>query len=189
MESTKGSKSEDEREEEEEGEEEEEEEEEEGEGDEGEKMGVSERVEVEGGVENMGAGSNVEEPEHEDEEPDRSAKLWQVVSESEEAKKSEASRASESRERAGSESVSPCSSSPVGQLASKVESSCTVSVKAASSKGQEIKDKAAIEAYKQRAREKQKHHSRRGAERIGRAKGSKAKQDNRVKLDKGGLWD
>ena len=181
MESTKGSKSEDESEEEEEGEEEE------GEGDEGEKMGVSERVEV-GGVENMGAGSNIEEPEHEDEEPDGSAKLWQADSESEEANKSEASIASESRERAGSESVSP-SSSPVGQLASKVESSCTVSVKAASPKGQGIKDKAAIEAYKQRAREKQKHHSRRGAERIGRAKGSKAKQDNRVKLDKGGLWD
>lgn len=184
MESTKGSKSEDESEEEEEegGEEEEEDE------DEGEKMGVSGRVEVEGGVENMGAGSNVEEPEHEEEEPDGSAKLWQADSESEEANKSEASRESESRERAGFESVSP-SSSPVGQLASKVESSCTVSVKAASSRGQEIKDKAAIEAYKQRAREKQKHHSRRGAERIGRAKGSKAKQDNRVKLDKGGLWD
>jgi RIO kinase 2 len=146
-------------------------------------------VEVEGDVEDVGTGSNVEEPEHEHEEPDGSAKLWQADSESEEANKSEASRASESRERAGSESVSP-SSSPVGQLASKVESSsCTVSVKAASSKGQEIKDKAAIEAYKQRAREKQKHHSRRGAERIGRAKGSKAKQDNRVKLDKGGLWD
>ena len=48
----------------------------------------------------------------------------------------------------------------------------------------EIKDKAAIDAYKERARQKQKYHSRRGAERIGRAKGSKSKQDNRVKL-----WD
>jgi len=48
----------------------------------------------------------------------------------------------------------------------------------------EIRDKAAIDAYKERARQKQKYHSRRGAERIGRAKGSKSKQDNRVKL-----WD
>jgi RIO kinase 2 len=180
MESTKGSQSEDEDEIEEE-EEEEEEEEGDREGDEREVVGVSGREEVEGGVEDVGAGSNVEEPEHEDEEPDGSAKLWQTDSESEEANKSEASIASESRERPGL--VSP--SNPVEQLASKVES--TLSVKA--SKEQEIKDKAAIDAYKQRAREKQKYHSRRGAERIGRAKGSKAKQDNRVKLDKGGLWD
>jgi RIO kinase 2 len=184
METTKGSQSEDESESEEE--EEEEEEEEGAEGDEeGEdsKVGVSERAEVEGGVEDVGAsaGSNVEESEHEDEEPDGSAKLWQA--DSEEANKIEASRASESRERPGS--VSPSSS--VGQLASKVES--TLSVKASKEQGQEIRDKAANEAYKQRAREKQKYHSRRGAERIGRAKGSKAKQDNRVKLDKGGLWD
>lgn len=48
----------------------------------------------------------------------------------------------------------------------------------------EIRDKAAIDAFKERARQKQKYHARRGAERIGRAKGSKSKQDNRVKL-----WD
>jgi RIO kinase 2 len=178
MESTKGSQSEDEDES-----EEEEEEEEEEDGDEREVVGVSERAEVEGDVEDLGAGSNVEESEQEDEEPDGSAKLWQADSESKEANKTEASRASESRERPFS--VSPSSS--VGQLGSKVESS-TLSVKG-SSKEQEIKDKAAIEGYKRRAREKQKYHSRRGAERIGRAKGSKAKQDNRVKLDKGGLWD
>jgi len=183
MESTKGSQS-----EEEDESEEEEEEEGEGEGEEGDErevVGVSKRAEVEGGVEDEGAGSNrsnVEESEHEDEEPDVSAKLWQADSESEEANKSEASIASESREGPGL--VSP--SSPVGQLASKVES--TLSVKA-STREQEIKEKAGIEAYKQRAREKQKYHSRRGAERIGRAKGSKAKQDNRVKVDKGGLWD
>lgn len=176
MESNKESQSED------EDESEEEEEEEEGdERDEREVAGVSERAEVEGAVEEVGTGSNVEGSEHEDEEPDGSAKLWQADSSSEEANKSEASIASESRERPGL--VSP--SSPVGQLASKVES--TLSVKA--SREQEIKDKTAIEAYKQRAREKQKYHSRRGAERIGRAKGSKAKQDNRVKLDKSGLWD
>ena len=185
MESTKGSQSEDEDESEEE--EEEEEEEEDAEEDEREVVRVSKRAEVEGGVEDEGAGagsnrSNVEELEHEDEEPEGSAKLWQANSESEEAKKSEASIASESRERPGL--VSP--SSPIGQLASRVES--TLSVKA-STEEQEIKEKAGIEAYKQRAREKQKYHSRRGAERIGRAKGSKAKQDNRVKLEKGGLWD
>ena len=152
---------------------EEEEEEDDGEGDEEEVVGVSERAEVEGGVEGVCAGSNVEESEHEDEAPDGSANIsiWQA--DSEEAKKTEASRASQSKERSGSES-------PVEKLGSKVES--TLSVK-------EIRDKAVSEAYKQRAREKQKYHSRRGAERIGRAKGSKAKQDNRVKLDKGGLWD
>lgn len=172
MESTKGSQSEDE----DESEEEEEEDEEGGEeGDEREVVGVSERAEVEGGVEGVSAGSNVEESEHEDEEPDGSAKLWQVESESEEANKTGASRGSESGERPGS--VSP----------SRKEESSRLSVKG--SKEQEIRDKAANEGYKQRAREKQKHHSRRGAERIGRAKGSKAKQDNRVKLDKGGLWD
>lgn len=48
----------------------------------------------------------------------------------------------------------------------------------------EIRDKAAIDAFKERARQKHKYHARRGAERIGRAKGSKSKQDNRVKL-----WD
>jgi len=162
MESTKESQS--------EGEDESEEEEEEGEGEEDAEgvVGVGERAEeVEGGVEDVGTGSNVEESEHEDEEPDGSAKLWQA--DPEEA--NEASRASPSN--------------PIGQLASKVES--TLSVKG--SKEQEIREKAANEAYKRRAREKQKYHSRRGAERIGRAKGSKAKQDNRVKLDKGGLWD
>ena len=165
MDSAKGSQSED---------EDESEEEEEEEGDEGEVVGVSERAVVEGGIGVEGAGSNVEESEHEDEEPDRSAKSWQ--SDSEEENKTEASRASRSRERP---------TSPVGQLGSKVES--TLSVKG--SEEQEIRDKAANEAYKRRAREKQKYHSRRGAERIGRAKGSKGKQDNRVKLDKGGLWD
>jgi RIO kinase 2 len=126
----------------------------------------SERAEVEGDVEDLGPGSTTEESEHEGEEPDGSAELWQ--GDSEEGKKRQARRGS----------WSP--SSPVGQLGSKVEGTHSV-------KG--LRDKAAIDAYKQRAREKQKHHSRRGADRIGRAKGSKAKQDNRIKLDKGGLWD
>ncbi|KAF8481182.1 RIO1-domain-containing protein [Russula ochroleuca] len=166
MESTKGSQSDS------EDESEEEEADEEEEGSEGEVVEGSERAEVEEDVEDVGL--SVEESEHEDEEPDGSAKLWRADSE-EQANKGQASTESQSRD-----SVS------VGQLASKVER--TLSVNNAS-KEKEIRDKAAIEAYKQRAREKQKHHSRRGAERIGRAKGSKAKQDNRVKLDKGGLWD
>ena len=166
MDSAKGSQSED--------EDESEEEEEEGEGEEGVVVGVSERAVVEGGMEVEGAASNVEESEHEDEEPDGSAKSWQA--DSEEGNKTEASRASRSRERP---------TSPVGQLVSKVEGALSVK----GSEEQEIRDKAANEAYKRRAREKQKYHSRRGAERIGRAKGSKGKQDNRVKLDKGGLWD
>ena len=152
-------------------EEEEEDEDEEGGDEEGEVVGVRERAEVEGGIEDGGAGSNVEESEHEDEGADGSAKLCQA--DCEEAKESEASTASESGEGSGSESA-------VERVGSKVDSRLTV-------KG--IRDKAASEGYQRRAREKQKYHSRRGAERIGRAKGSKAKQDNRVKLDKGGLWD
>jgi RIO kinase 2 len=155
MESTKESQSDP------EDESEEEETDEEGEGSEGEVVEGNERAEVEEDVEDVG--SSVEELEDEGEEPDgSSAKLWGA--DLEQANKGQASTS-------------------VGQLASKVEKTLSVS------KEKEIRDKAGIEAYKQRAREKQKYHSRRGAERIGRAKGSKAKQDNRVKLDKGGLWD
>lgn len=155
MESTKESQSDP------EDESEEEETDEEGEGSEGEVVEGNERAEVEEDVEDVG--SSVEELEDEGEEPDgSSAKSWGA--DLEQANKGQASTS-------------------VGQLASKVEKTLSVS------KEKEIRDKAGIEAYKQRAREKQKYHSRRGAERIGRAKGSKAKQDNRVKLDKGGLWD
>jgi len=77
------------------------------------------------------------------------------------------------------------SCSPTSQLGSKLENTLSVN----GSREKEIRGKAAIDAYKERAREKRKYHSRRGAERIGRAKGSKAKQDNRVKVDKSGLWD
>jgi RIO kinase 2 len=79
------------------------------------------------------------------------------------------------------------SCSPTNQLGSQLEN--TLSVNGSREKEKEIRGKAAIDAYKERAREKRKYHSRRGAERIGRAKGSKAKQDNRVKVDKSGLWD
>jgi RIO kinase 2 len=76
------------------------------------------------------------------------------------------------------------SSSPTSEIASQVEERLSVNA----SKDKEIRNKAAIDAFKGRAREKQKYHSRRGAERIGRPKGSKAKQDNRVQVDKSGLW-
>jgi RIO kinase 2 len=52
-----------------------------------------------------------------------------------------------------------------------------------------IKDIVSSDLTKQRARQRQKYHSKRGAQRIGRPKGSKAKQDTRVKLDKSGVWE
>jgi RIO kinase 2 len=133
--------------------------------------GESEEEDVEGSegeVVEAGERAEAEEGGEHEEEPDRSAKLSQAESEE------PAQASTESRSREGR------SPSPVEQLANKVESTLSV-------KEKEIRDKAAVEAYKRRAREKQKHHSRRGTERIGRAKGSKAKQDNRVKLDN--FWD
>lgn len=40
-----------------------------------------------------------------------------------------------------------------------------------------------------RERQQKKYHTKRGAQRVGRPQGSKAKQDQRVKLDRGGIWD
>ena len=49
--------------------------------------------------------------------------------------------------------------------------------------------KVQAEVGKQRAREQRKYHSKKGAQRSGgRAKGSKAKTDNRLQLQ-GGFWD
>jgi RIO kinase 2 len=129
----------------------------------------SERAEVEGEDEDVGSSEKVSE--HEEEEPGGSAKSRRADAEE------QTGESGRSRERPGS--VSP---SPVEQLASRVERALSV-------KEKEMRDKAATEVHKRRAREKQKYHSRRGTERIGRAKGSKAKQDNRVLLDKGGLWE
>lgn len=54
----------------------------------------------------------------------------------------------------------------------------------------ELKERAAAEASKLRARQQRKYHSKRGAQKVGgRHKGSKAKQDTRVKPDRGGFWD
>ena len=53
-----------------------------------------------------------------------------------------------------------------------------------------LRERAATQASKQRARQQRKYHSKRGAQRAGgRHKGSKAKADTRVKLDRGGIWD
>ncbi|KAI0274644.1 RIO1 family-domain-containing protein [Gloeopeniophorella convolvens] len=84
----------------------------------------------------------------------------------------------------GSPRSRPTSPDSASRLADALEASLSVG----NVSKDEIKDKAAIEAYKERARQKQKYHSKRGAQRIGRAKGSKAKQDTRVKPDKSGLW-
>ena len=55
--------------------------------------------------------------------------------------------------------------------------------------GPHIKEKVHSEVSKRRAREVRKYHSKKGTQRIGRPKGSKAKQDARVKVDGGGFWD
>ena len=132
--------------------------------------------EMEGDEDEAGAVlASGEEPGHEgEEEPSGSAKL--------ERPQEQASAESLSQEppRAGSRS-----SSPTSQIASQVEKRLSVN----GSNEKEVRNKAAIDALKGRAREKRKYHSRRGAERIGRPKGSKAKQDNRVQVDKSGLWD
>ena len=47
----------------------------------------------------------------------------------------------------------------------------------------EIKKIVSLDLSKRRAREKEKYHSKRNTQRVGRPKGSKAKQDRRVKMD------
>jgi len=145
--------------------------------DESEVVEGSKEEEVEGGGEREdieeGFDASVPSGEGEsgDEEPDRSVQPWRIGGQT----------------NARTTSAESPSCSPTSQLGSKLEN--TLSVNANASREKEIRGKAAVDAYKERAREKRKYHSRRGAERIGRAKGSKAKQDNRVKLDKSGLWD
>ncbi|KAF9242874.1 RIO1 family-domain-containing protein [Melanogaster broomeanus] len=52
----------------------------------------------------------------------------------------------------------------------------------------DVRERVATDLAK-RARQQKKYHSKRGAQRVGRPHGSKAKQDKRVKLDRGGFWD
>ena len=53
----------------------------------------------------------------------------------------------------------------------------------------DVKDIAAAEVKRQRERQHRKYHSKPSTRRAGRPKGSKAKQDTRVKMDYGGGWD
>ncbi|KZT75190.1 RIO1-domain-containing protein [Daedalea quercina L-15889] len=53
----------------------------------------------------------------------------------------------------------------------------------------DVKEKVHTEVSKRRAKEVRKYHSKKGAQRVGRPKGSKAKQDARVKVDGGSFWD
>ncbi|KAI0639761.1 RIO1 family-domain-containing protein [Trametes polyzona] len=54
----------------------------------------------------------------------------------------------------------------------------------------DISDKVQSEVSKQRARQQRKYHSKKGAQRTGgRARGSKRKQDTKIKVDSGGFWD
>lgn len=51
-----------------------------------------------------------------------------------------------------------------------------------------LKDRVASDITRHQARQA-KYHSKRGARKVGRPKGSKAKQDTRVKQDTSGFWD
>ncbi|KAJ7837539.1 RIO1 family-domain-containing protein [Mycena olivaceomarginata] len=52
-----------------------------------------------------------------------------------------------------------------------------------------VKERVSAEVTKTRAQQLRKFHSKRNTRRAGRAQGSKAKQDTRVKLDKSGVWE
>lgn len=65
----------------------------------------------------------------------------------------------------------------------------TESLSISASQRSGIKEIVSSDLTKQRARQRQKHHSKRGAHRVGRPQGSKAKQDTRVKADTSGFWD
>ncbi|KAF8843978.1 hypothetical protein BDN67DRAFT_895982 [Paxillus ammoniavirescens] len=59
---------------------------------------------------------------------------------------------------------------------------------ALSLRSSEVRERVATDLAKH-ARQQKKYHTKRGAQRVGRPQGSKAKQDQRVKLDRGGIWD
>ena len=52
-----------------------------------------------------------------------------------------------------------------------------------------VKERVLSDASRAYARQQRKYHTKRSAQRAGRAKGSKAKQDPRVKLDRSSGWD
>lgn len=51
----------------------------------------------------------------------------------------------------------------------------------------DVRERVAADLAK-RQRQQKKYHTKRGAQRVGRPQGSKAKLDQRVKLDRGGIW-
>jgi RIO kinase 2 len=79
----------------------------------------------------------------------------------------------------------PQSRSPSPSSLAKMTAALSIS----SSQHPGIKDIVSSDLTKQRARQRQKYHSKRGAQRVGRPKGSKAKQDNRIKVDRSGVWE
>lgn len=79
----------------------------------------------------------------------------------------------------------PQSRSPSPNSVSKMMESLNLSEQRRSG----IKEIVSSDLGKQRSRQHRKYHSKRSAQRVGRPKGSKAKQDTRVKLDRNGIWE
>jgi RIO kinase 2 len=79
----------------------------------------------------------------------------------------------------------PQSRSPSPNSVSKMMESLSISEQRRSG----IKGIVSSDLGKQRSRQQKKYHSKRSTQRVGRPKGSKAKQDTRVKLDRSGVWE
>jgi RIO kinase 2 len=79
------------------------------------------------------------------------------------------------RSLGGSSSHSPS----LDGLAQAVESSCL----------SDIRRKVTSDLSKARSHQQRKYHSKRSTRQAGRPQGSKAKQDKKVQLDRGGIWD
>ncbi|KAI0652229.1 RIO1 family-domain-containing protein [Trametes meyenii] len=87
---------------------------------------------------------------------------------------------------ARSRSASPASSLAAGTAALSVHARRD----APSGASKDISGKVQSEVSKQRARQQRKYHSKKGAQQTGgRTRGSKRKQDTRIKVDSGGFWD
>ncbi|KAL6310013.1 RIO1 family-domain-containing protein [Sparassis latifolia] len=75
-------------------------------------------------------------------------------------------------------------------LADRAASLSLSNVHEESSHSKGISEKVQSELTKRRAREHRKYHSKKSAQRMGgRSKGSKAKQDGKIKVDTGGFWE
>jgi RIO kinase 2 len=79
----------------------------------------------------------------------------------------------------------PQSRSPSPNSVSKMMESLSISEQRRSG----VKGIVSSDLSKQRSRQQKKYHSKRSTQRVGRPKGSKAKQDTRVKLDRSGVWE